>query len=243
MSTSSSSLVLVLQLLSCAQIQQVIDEKQPLAGNFLGCNIRRQKVPSLVFPEQPTLFDSATQPNFTMNVNQIDSHADPLWKTVRWPIGINQFGSCERRVKSVSYFLEHEMLKPHGGLLFDKINQASAQAAFGINHSRASPFWGLSTDIILSMGGPEQGLPFHNHAAAWQTVVSGKKLFLFLPPLPPKGSAANGDWTARSIPFSCPYKSNHDTRLQNASKLFPVSCHCPVNKRYWRNCSYLCRRI
>ena len=27
------------------------------------------------------------------------------------------------------------------------------------------------------------GLPFHNHAAAWQRVVSGEKLFLFIPPI------------------------------------------------------------
>ena len=38
-------------------------------------------------------------------------------------------------------------------------------------------------DTILSVGAAGAGLPFHNHAAAWQSVVHGQKLFLLLPPL------------------------------------------------------------
>ena len=33
-----------------------------------------------------------------------------------------------------------------------------------------------------------QGLPFHNHDAAWQAVARGAKLFLLLPPLRPRKS-------------------------------------------------------
>lgn len=179
--------------------QEYTDTNQLLAaGKFSGCNIMRRKR-SFLFPEQPTLFDSMREQKFNIDVNKIHSHSGRLWKTVRWPIGINQFGSCERQVKSVSHFFETEMMKPDGGLLFDEISLASAQSAFGINESQANPFGGLSNDLILSVGGPEKGLPFHNHAAAWQTVISGRKLFLFLPPLPLNQTAVKGDWTPRFV--------------------------------------------
>ena len=38
-------------------------------------------------------------------------------------------------------------------------------------------------DTVVSVGAAGQGLPFHNHASAWQTVVIGRKAFLLLPPL------------------------------------------------------------
>ena len=192
-------LLIIIMAMRLFITQEETDKNRLLADKFSGCNIVR-RTQSRLFPEEPTLFESTRDTQFTMRINEIDSRSDRLRKTVRWPIGINQFGSCERQVESVSHFFENEMMKPDGGLLFDEIDLASAQVAFDINESQANPFGGLSNDLILSVGGPEKGLPFHNHAAAWQTVISGRKLFLFLPPLPLNQTTVKSDWTPR---FAC----------------------------------------
>ena len=39
------------------------------------------------------------------------------------------------------------------------------------------------TNPGLSIGASGVGLPWHNHEAAWEAVVHGRKLFLLLPPM------------------------------------------------------------
>lgn len=70
-----------------------------------------------------------------------------------------------------------------GALLFDAMPESLAPRLEGL-------FEGLD-DVLLSIGPEGAGLPFHNHAAAWQGPIRGKKLFAFLPPL---GDDSATDW-------------------------------------------------
>ena len=66
------------------------------------------------------------------------------------------------------------MERGDGGLLFDAVFDNETVEIPAIFHQR-----GLD-ELMVSVGSSGMGLPFHNHAAAWQRVVSGEKLFLFL---------------------------------------------------------------
>jgi hypothetical protein len=101
-------------------------------------------------------------------------------RQARWAGGGNQFGILARSTTVRDYLKEMGTEEAAGreGLLFDE--------GLGQAHDWSIPpvfaQAGLN-DTVVSVGAAGQGLPFHNHASAWQTVVVGRKAFLLLPPL------------------------------------------------------------
>ena len=106
-----------------------------------------------------------------------------LSRLVRWPGGANQLGILSRRASIEQYM--GSMGAPSAGLLFD------SAVGEGVDWDVPAELrrHGLN-DTILSVGPDGVGLPFHNHASAWQTVVTGRKLFVLLPPM----STGEGSW-------------------------------------------------
>jgi hypothetical protein len=101
-------------------------------------------------------------------------------RQARWAGGGNQFGILARSTTVRAYLtaMGTEEAAGREGLLFDKgLGQAHDWSIPPV-FARA----GLN-DTVVSVGAAGQGLPFHNHASAWQTVVVGRKVFLLLPPL------------------------------------------------------------
>eukprot|EP00040_Diaphanoeca_grandis_P030154 m.177793 g.177793 ORF g.177793 m.177793 type:complete len:589 (+) comp31910_c0_seq2:233-1999(+) len=97
-------------------------------------------------------------------------------REIRWPVGVNQFGLIRRNATVADYILS-QMDQRNGGVLFDSMLGKDG-------YQIPSRFKTNGVDeMLLSIGPSKLGLPFHNHAAAWQTVISGEKLFFFLPPL------------------------------------------------------------
>ena len=108
-------------------------------------------------------------------------------RQARWAGGGNQFGILARNTAVSDYLAEMGTDEAAGreGLLFDSgVGQPGEWdvpplfAAAGLD------------DSVVSVGPAAQGLPFHNHATAWQTVVLGRKAFLLLPPL----AVGEGSW-------------------------------------------------
>jgi hypothetical protein len=110
-------------------------------------------------------------------------------RQARWAGGGNQFGILARSTFVRDYLAEMGTNEAAGreGLLFDE----------GLGHAHdwvTPPLFdraGLN-DTVVSVGAAGQGLPFHNHASAWQTVVIGRKAFLLLPPL--SADTAGDSW-------------------------------------------------
>lgn len=110
-------------------------------------------------------------------------------RQARWAGGGNQFGILARNTAVRDYLAEMGTAEAAGreGLLFDR--------SLG-----RGKYWGTPpvfeaaglNDTVVSVGAAGQGLPFHNHASAWQTVVVGRKAFLLLPPL--SKDTAGGSW-------------------------------------------------
>eukprot|EP01062_Namystynia_karyoxenos_P079656 TRINITY_DN8441_c0_g1_i3.p1 TRINITY_DN8441_c0_g1~~TRINITY_DN8441_c0_g1_i3.p1 ORF type:complete len:546 (+),score=184.17 TRINITY_DN8441_c0_g1_i3:67-1638(+) len=101
---------------------------------------------------------------------------------VRLLTGANQVGVLERLV-NLSTFLAG-MHHPDAGLLFD-------QAAGGSSASWTCPDGFRAAGLcepVLSVGRAGAGLPLHNHNAAWESPVVGRKLVLLLEP------ASEGGW-------------------------------------------------
>ena len=101
-------------------------------------------------------------------------------RQARWAGGGNQFGILARSTTVQDYLAEMGTEEAAGreGLLFDR--------GLGEAHDWAIPPMFARTglnDTVVSVGAAGQGLPFHNHASAWQTVIVGRKVFLLLPPL------------------------------------------------------------
>ena len=69
------------------------------------------------------------------------------------------------------------------GVLFDSAPDSVLEAADGLRAPAPLADAGL-TSPVLSLGNSGSGLPFHNHGAAWLTVLAGKKLVVLLPPNP-----------------------------------------------------------
>lgn len=173
------------------------------------CNLDMKSLAAIRenLPRKPTLISGADEDHSWTSTaelaNWVKKNKKAMKKAefiVRWPIGINQFGSLQRRVP-LDTFIEKQMSAPESGLLFDSISKEAVEAA-GIDIPSVLTDRGLD-DIILSVGGKKKGLPFHNHAAAWQTVLSGRKLFLFLPPLPVQQENSSNDWSTPNIGFVC----------------------------------------
>ena len=101
-------------------------------------------------------------------------------RQARWAGGGNQFGILARMTTVRAYLMEMGTEEAAGreGLLFDESLGQAHDWSIPPVFARA----GLN-DTVVSVGAAGQGLPFHNHASAWQTVVVGRKAFLLLPPL------------------------------------------------------------
>lgn len=97
--------------------------------------------------------------------------------SVRFPVGASQLGVLTRE-STLRDFLDGRA-EPDAGLLFDS---APAQARSSVTLPAAIEALGLD-EAIMSVGGTRRGLPFHNHAAAWQQVLLGRKLYFTLPAL------------------------------------------------------------
>eukprot|EP00039_Didymoeca_costata_P004070 m.71173 g.71173 ORF g.71173 m.71173 type:complete len:572 (+) comp12220_c0_seq1:163-1878(+) len=104
------------------------------------------------------------------------SNPDQPVMQVRWSAGANQVGPITRN-SSLRSFVLGDLHFANSGLLFENV-QASKSWKIPPIFKKT----GLG-QTILSVGSAGQGLPFHNHAYAWQSTVIGAKLFLFLPPL------------------------------------------------------------
>jgi hypothetical protein len=98
-------------------------------------------------------------------------------RLVRWPLGANQMGMLVRRSSIERYVAG--MKHPASGMLFDEgvnVGLAGSWAnspffsALGLDHS------------TFSVAPSRRGLPFHNHASAWEGIVVGRKLFFIMPP-------------------------------------------------------------
>jgi hypothetical protein len=126
-------------------------------------------------------------------------------RQVRWPGGGNQIGILARETTVREYLEEMGTAAAKGreGLMFDRqlgLHSNVSNARDGAGPSPGPvPAWAIPplfaragmTDPIVSIGPAGAGLPFHNHASAWQTTVVGRKAFLLLPPLhrsPPPNS-------------------------------------------------------
>lgn len=101
-------------------------------------------------------------------------------RQARWAGGGNQFGILARSTTVEDYLAEMGTEDAAGreGLLFDRGLGEKRDWAIPPIFART----GLN-DTVVSVGAAGQGLPFHNHASAWQTIVVGRKVFLLLPPL------------------------------------------------------------
>eukprot|EP00041_Stephanoeca_diplocostata_P017721 m.363288 g.363288 ORF g.363288 m.363288 type:complete len:607 (-) comp20798_c0_seq9:408-2228(-) len=144
-----------------------------------------------VFQNRPVLLLNATA-NWTAHdtwssPQKFVDHFGERIRGVRWPLGANLVGLVERYT-TIADFVTSEMHADDGGLLFDNLfGKGSGGVSDGDNALASVPvqLQGLNLDEMhLSVGASRQGLPFHNHAAAWQTVVAGgAKLFLLFPPI------------------------------------------------------------
>jgi hypothetical protein len=100
-----------------------------------------------------------------------------------------------------------EMEQPDAGMLFAPTSTPTSTTSTGpTEHPVSLPAWGVPPlfagsssssssssssnsgglgmrATILSLAPTRVGLPFHNHGSAWETVIAGKKLILFIPPL------------------------------------------------------------
>lgn len=101
-------------------------------------------------------------------------------RQARWAGAGNQFGILARRTSVGSYLEEMGGQAAAGreGLLFDSAVGHGEHWQLPALFERA----GLA-DTVVSVGAVGQGLPLHNHASAWQTVVVGRKAYFLLPPL------------------------------------------------------------
>jgi hypothetical protein len=73
---------------------------------------------------------------------------------------------------------------------------------------------------VVSVGPVGQGLPLHNPASAWQTVVVGKKAYLLLPPLHPGKGGGEGGAAAGSAPGSGSWLRPEEWFVDLLAKLF-----------------------
>lgn len=89
---------------------------------------------------------------------------------------LTQVGLVRRRTTIEEYVNQYiNGTSGDGGLLFDAAPPGLVPRVAGV--------LGDLDDSVLSIGPVGGGLPFHNHAAAWQGTIRGSKLFAFLPPL------------------------------------------------------------
>ena len=109
----------------------------------------------------------------------------------RWPTGVRTFGvpvrSSPASLKQFINGMQDD--DPSAGMLLDYVRLGT----FGAGTAWWSPA-ALTDEVanndaaeaaghsMLSVGATRQGYPFHNHAAAWETVVVGYKLVLSFPP-------------------------------------------------------------
>lgn len=83
---------------------------------------------------------------------------------IRWPSGANVVGVISRK-SSVLNYVKSGMHHAEGGLLFDHVPAPDGLEVPQVFREA------LLNDTVLSVGAAGAGLPFHNHATAWQSVV------------------------------------------------------------------------
>jgi hypothetical protein len=139
----------------------------------------------------------------------------------RWPSGVRTLGLPVRAsAASLGEFIDG-MQDPAAGMLLDYVESGS----FGAGSDWSPPGPLLDSEaaddehLMLSIGATGQGYPFHNHGAAWETVVIGHKLVLSFPP----GLALAGD-LMEALALAPPrqllsYRSPLRALLENATRM------------------------
>lgn len=103
--------------------------------------------------------------------------------SVRLASGQRQAGLVVRRATVTQYAAEARAGIAGGaeGVMFDRAPDSVLEATSGLQGPAVLGNAGL-TSPVLSLGKSGSGLPFHNHGAAWLTVLAGKKLVVLVPP-------------------------------------------------------------
>ena len=104
----------------------------------------------------------------------------------RWPTGVRTVGVPLRSLPATLGSFVDEMQHPSAGMLLDYVETGQFGAGTAWMLSPPPPLLGPAGaeggHLMISVGATRQGYPFHNHLAAWETVVIGRKLVLSFPP-------------------------------------------------------------
>eukprot|EP01065_Artemidia_motanka_P019833 TRINITY_DN23716_c0_g1_i1.p1 TRINITY_DN23716_c0_g1~~TRINITY_DN23716_c0_g1_i1.p1 ORF type:complete len:508 (+),score=138.17 TRINITY_DN23716_c0_g1_i1:64-1587(+) len=162
------------------------------AAGLSGCSVRRVAAASLSASEFRRQVIDSGEPAVLTGVDPIGPQRDEWldrdslskrWGDhhfrVRLSTGNNQVGAVERVVSLADYI--PRMHEAGSGLLFDQGHDAGWTCPERFAES------GLCQPV-LSIGAAGTGLPLHNHNAAWETPVVGRKLVLLAEP------ASNTSW-------------------------------------------------
>lgn len=104
----------------------------------------------------------------------------------RWPTGVRTMGLPVRSSPATVGSFIDEMQHPAAGMLLDYVETGQFGAGTAWMSSPPPPLLGPAAAegerLMISIGATRQGYPFHNHLAAFETVVIGRKLVLSFSP-------------------------------------------------------------
>lgn len=164
------------------------------ANGFGGCTLKRwdpstMTTADLLAGSAPLLVPEGTVPwSSTSSRGQwerpafLDAHGSSA-ATVRLASGQRQSGLVVRSATVAQYAAEvrGDIQDGAEGFLFGPAPESVLTATDGLRAPTVFAEAGL-TSPMLSLGRSGSGIPFHNHGAAWLTVLAGKKLVVLLPP-------------------------------------------------------------
>eukprot|EP00039_Didymoeca_costata_P032935 m.39950 g.39950 ORF g.39950 m.39950 type:complete len:462 (+) comp9612_c0_seq2:416-1801(+) len=114
------------------------------------------------------------------NKNKFKSKYGNTVHETRWPFGARQVGILARNSTIGDFIDNMDNNYNHAGVMFSAANNSIIMdKEWGI----PKLFGEVLHSPLFSLSMSKEGLAFHNHGSAWESVVVGRKLFLFLPPL------------------------------------------------------------